>query len=344
VVCYTKTPFPYHNRIATHGFPLMRCVLFVLVFAGLLHAADDYPTHTIKSDKLTVTVYLPDAKKGFYRGTRFDHAGVCTIEFDGKKIFGPWKDKHNPANNDDIVGPVDEFGSMYTGPLNYKDAKVGETFLKIGVGELEKPKEDGYRFYHNYKIVTPGEWTIAKKDHLITFTQKMTAAGYNYNYSKVLLLDGATLRILHVLENTGKKTIDTDVYNHNFFNVDGTSSGKGDSIEFLFEPKDTKPSESSNTPTVLETNTLKFRSDLTVGSVMHELGGFDPKEMKHAGFTYKHAKSGLSVKASGDRPLSRFNVWAMKTTACPEPFHQLSIEPGKKATWTWKYDFAVSAK
>ena len=74
-------------------------------------AADDYPHVFLKNDKLKFKVYLPDAKKGFYRGTRFDHAGVFgEVEFAGHKIFGPWKDKHDPTNHDDIVGPCEEFG------------------------------------------------------------------------------------------------------------------------------------------------------------------------------------------------------------------------------------------
>ena len=325
----------------------MRCVAFVLLFAGVLRAADDYPSHTIKTDQLSVKVFLPDEKKGFYRGTRFDHAGVCTVMFGKHTVFGPWKDKHNPENNDDIVGPVEEFGSMYTGPLNYKEAKVGETFLKIGVGELEKPKEDGYRFYNNYKVAKAGEWNIATKDTKVTFTQKLTTQyGYAYTYSKILLVDGASLRILHVLENTGKKTIDTDVYNHNFFNVNGGTIGNTDSIEFPFTPKDTKPNDWNQKATTLDKNLLKFTSEHGAGgkSVMYEFEGFDPKSVKQAGFTYKHGKSGMTVKATGDLPLSRFNVWAISTTACPEPFHQLSIEPGRKATWSWKYDFSVSGK
>ena len=85
----------------------------------------------LKNDKLKVKVYLPDAQKGFYRGTRFDWAGVCgEIEFAGHKIFGPWKDTHDPTNHDDIIGPCEEFG--IDKPLGYDDAKVGETFLKIG--------------------------------------------------------------------------------------------------------------------------------------------------------------------------------------------------------------------
>src|SRR5947199_2121399 len=45
-------------------------------------AKDDYPHVVIKNDKLKFTLYETDAKKGFYRGTRFDHAGVFgNVEF-----------------------------------------------------------------------------------------------------------------------------------------------------------------------------------------------------------------------------------------------------------------------
>src|SRR3984957_12161893 len=124
------------------GLP-MPCALVAIVLlvgAGPHLHAEDYPHVVIKGDKLKFTLYEADATKGFYRGTRFDHAGVFGhMEFAGHKIFGPWKDTHDPTNHDDIVGPCDEFG--IDSPLGYDDAKVGGTFLKIGVGELEKPKE-----------------------------------------------------------------------------------------------------------------------------------------------------------------------------------------------------------
>src|SRR5437588_13127508 len=97
------------------------CILFLCAAPA---AADDYPHVFLKNDMLKVKVYLPDAEKGFYRGTRFDHAGVFgEIEFSGHKIFRPWKEKHDPTNHDDIVGPCEEFGIEK--PLGYDDAKVG---------------------------------------------------------------------------------------------------------------------------------------------------------------------------------------------------------------------------
>ncbi len=119
--------------------------------------AADYPHVVLANKTLKFTLYEADAKKGFYRGTRFDHAGVFgEAEFAGHKLFGPWKGSHDPTNHDDIVGPCDEFG--IDSPLGYADAKVGETFLKIGVGELEKPKEAKYSFANKYKVMKPLEW------------------------------------------------------------------------------------------------------------------------------------------------------------------------------------------
>jgi len=299
--------------------------------------AEDYPAHTLKSDELTVKVYLPDAKTGFYRGARFDWSGVFGVDFGKHKIFGPWKDKHDPKNNDDIVGPCEEFGSGFSSPLNYKEAKVGERFLKIGVGELEKQKEDKYRFFHNYKIAKAGEWTTEKSDAKISFAQTIkTDFGYAYKYTKILLLDGATLRIQHVLENTGDKAIGTDCYNHNFFNVNGDHVGKNYRLDFPFEPKDSKIEKDSNPVAKWSGKSLTFTDTLEKGQIYHELGGF---EGKPAGVTMKHLPSGVSVRVTGDHPASRYNVWGIKTVICPEPFIQLDIAPGKRAVWGWKYEF-----
>ena len=317
-----------------------------LAFASLIVVPSlrgaDYPTHTLKSEHLQLKIYLPDSENGFYRGTRFDGSGVFTVEFGGHKLFGPWKDKHDPKNNDDIVGPCEEFGSGFSSPLNYKEAEVGGRFLKIGVGELEKPKEEKYRFFNNYKIAKAGEWKIEKSEGKITFAQSIkTDFGYAYTYTKILLLDGKELRILHVLENTCDKPISTDCYNHNFFNVDGDGVGKNYRLDLPFEPKDTKVDKGSNPAAKWVGKSLTFTDPLDKGQIYFELGGFDPKPgSKDAGVTMKHLPSGVSVRATGDRPPSRFNVWGIGSTLCPEPFVQLDIEPGKKAVWSWKYEFA----
>jgi hypothetical protein len=65
--------------------------LCLLLLAAAAARAEDYPHVYLKNEKLRVKVYLPDAQKGFYRGTRFDRAGVLgEVEFAGHKVFRLW--------------------------------------------------------------------------------------------------------------------------------------------------------------------------------------------------------------------------------------------------------------
>jgi hypothetical protein len=313
--------------------------------------AEDYPQVVLKNDKLKFTLYEADAKKGFYRGTRFDHAGVFgNVEFAGHKIFGPWKDTHDPTNHDDIVGPCEEFGNQK--PLGYDDAKVGETFLKIGVGELEKPKEEKYSFANKYKIVKPVEWTRTNKIQgidkpLEAWTAKQEANGYGYSYAKVIVLgelsttNPLVIGIVHTLKNTGEKRIATDFYNHNFFNVDGDPVGPNYSIGFPCEVKANNLRGKFGDLVELKDKEFRFKDKLTDGFVMAELTGFDAKQRT---FEMRHAPSGVRVRVDHTYSFSKFNVWGIKTTICPEPYMAIDLKPGETASWNIVYRFSHSEK
>lgn len=323
----------------------------VALAASPATAADDYPHVYLKNDKLKVKVYLPDAEKGFYRGTRFDRAGVFgEIEFAGHKIFGPWKEKHDPTNHDDIVGPCEEFGIEK--PLGYDDAKVGGTFLKIGVGELEKPKEERYSFANRYKVVKAAEWKqidpkLAPKDsEAIAWVMEQKANGYGYEYRKGLGISlGDTLAIAHTFKNTGEKPITTEFYNHNFFNVDADPVGPNYSFEFPFELKAKDLKGKFGELVELKGKEFRFKDKLTEGFVMAGLTGFDPKQDTHRQFEFRHGPSRVSVRASYHDPdaklaLTKVNVWGVKTTICPEPFLLIdNLKPGENRQWAWSYAF-----
>ena len=118
---------------------------------------DPYPQAQITNGLIKARLYLPDSKTGFYRGTRFDWAGVMPeLEYRGHTYFGKWYSKeHDPAFHDHIAGPVEEFVAV-----GYETAKVGETFLKVGVGMLVKPEESKYSFANTYKNVNSGTWKV----------------------------------------------------------------------------------------------------------------------------------------------------------------------------------------
>jgi hypothetical protein len=336
-----RTPDASGPAIPISGGLTLRTVFIAcVVLAGVGPvSADEYPHLYLKNDKLKVKVYLPDAQKGFYRGTRFDWAGVFgEVEFAGHKLFGPWKDTHDPTNHDDIIGPCEEFGMEK--PLGYDDAKVGETFLKIGVGELEKPKEEKYSFAGKYKIVKPAEWKVMRDGDEISWATAANAAGFGYKYQKEvrLLLGEPVVEIRHTLQNTGTKPIVTDFYNHNFFNVDGDPIGPNYRILFSFEPKAKELRGRWGELADLSGRELGFKKPLTDGFVMAGLEGFDPMSDRHQ-FHFRHAPSGVRLKVTGDYRLAKMNVWGINTTICPEPFMNMDLRPGKTADWTITYRF-----
>src|SRR5437762_10985330 len=97
------------------------------VAAGAL-SAQNFPSHQITNGQITAKVYLPDAKNGFYRTTRFDWSGaIGSLEYKGHNYYGPWFSRitdiydfgyEGPAKDvisadfTAMVGPVEEFGAV----------------------------------------------------------------------------------------------------------------------------------------------------------------------------------------------------------------------------------------
>ena len=59
--------------------------------ADLLAAS---PHLDISNGLITARIAPPDRPRGFYRGTRFDQAGVITsLTLNGREFYGPWFDR-----------------------------------------------------------------------------------------------------------------------------------------------------------------------------------------------------------------------------------------------------------
>jgi len=109
---------------------------------GKLPAADS-PKAEIANGQIRVRLYLPDARNGYYRATRFDWSGVIAgLEYKGHNYYGPWFDRVDPKVYDfryegaeivaspcsGITGPVEEF-QTHGNALGWDEAKVGGTFI-----------------------------------------------------------------------------------------------------------------------------------------------------------------------------------------------------------------------
>ncbi len=300
-------------------------------------AAARPPEATLSNSEIRASLYLPDPEAGYYRGTRFDWSGaIASLEWHGHNYFGKWFDRYDPKIHDAITGPVEEFLTNGAG-LGYEEAKPGDSFVRIGVGAVRKPDEPKYRQFSTYEIVDPGKWTVTKGADWIQFVHELRdTGGYAYVYRKKLRIVRNTLVLDHELKNTGRKTIATSVYEHNFFMLDGKPTGPESVVRFAFAPRATDP---LNGLAEVRGNTLVYLRQLQPRqTVATDLEGFG-QTARDYDIRVENRQTGAGVRQTGDRPMSKLHLWSISTTVCPEAFIDLQIEPGKASTWRITYEF-----
>lgn len=316
-------------------------VLF-FIFCGLITfnlQTMNIPQTEISNSLIKAKIYLPDTEKGYYRGTRFDWSGnMPELIFNGHSYFGEWftwYTKYNPETHDAIMGPVEEFTA-----LDYTDKKPGETFVKIGVGVLTKPDNQPYQFARLYPVVNHGKWSVKKHSDNVEFTHILNDEVYSYRYDKLVQLveDKPELVLIHTLKNTGKHTIETSVYDHNFFMIDNQPIGPDYVIKFPF--KVTGDGEGIGKLAELKGNNIEFLRVVKAPETVFcgELQGFSP-DSKDYEFRIENRKTKAGVRVSCDKPLLKLNYWNCVSTLCPEPYIKIKVEPGQQISWTIRYEF-----
>ena len=174
----------------------------------------------------------------------------------------------------------------------------------------------------------------------MTFVHELGEAnGYAYVYRKTLRLEGDTMVLDHSLRNTGRKRIETSVYNHNFFTLDRRPTGPQVSVTFPFDAKaDARRSgrwpRSWDATCGLRANSPRVR----------------PCSRSSKGFGTGRADYDFLMTARGDRrrrahprAIGRSRSWSsgpQPRTVCPEPYVDASVDPGQTTTWRITYEFS----
>jgi len=329
--------------------------LFLIPPAAL---AADYPQAEITNGQIRAKICLPDAKNGFYRGTRFDWSGViCSLEYKGHNYYGPWFNRVDPKVHDftyegsEIVaspcsgtsGPVDEFGTDNRA-LGWDEAKPGGTFIKIGVGVLRKD-DANYDHVKLYEIVDPGKWTVKKNRDSVEFTQELTdpSSGYGYVYRKVVRLTrGKPEMVLeHSLKNTGQRAIKGTVYNHNFLVLDKQPTGPDFTIKLPFPIKATRP-PNKELAEVRGSQIVYLKPLENKQTVSVTVEGFSDS-LKDTEIVIENTKVGAGMRITADRPLAREPLWSIRTVLAMEPYFAMDIQPGSEFTWKNTYEYYTLA-
>lgn len=298
---------------------------------------------------LSMTVLLPDMEAGRYRGQRFDHSGMIeSLTVDGTPFTGEWfvpgRDglPMDPESHDQsAMGTAEEFGFRH--PPGYAQAKVGEPFLKIGVGVLKRKQKWEYRFFETHEVVSLGEWQVETGPDQITFTHTLDAAGWSYLYTKTIELDpnAPAFTIRRSLKNTGKQMISTDHYGHNFFRLGNHPIGPDYQIHLPFQPL---PGKKLDKGWIVEDQTASPREKLQgyeaiFGDLIPQDDQLQPHELE-----IRHQPSGLAVKIEGDRPIRKGALFAMATVICAEAFTDVDVPPGQSMQWETTYRLVAPEK
>jgi len=295
----------------------------------------EVPQAEISNGLIKAKLYLPDAKNGYYRSTRFDWSGVIPeLKYQGHDYFGQWFPVYDPKIHDAILGPVEEFSA-----IGYEQAPAGGEFVRIGIGGLRKPETRRFESFGYYEIINPGKWTVKKAKDNVSFTHQLKdAAGYSYVYEKkVKLIKGKPQMVLeHKLKNTGKKAIQTSVYCHNFFMIDQEPTGPNIVIKFAFPLSVSKedPLVRINGQQIEYTRKFEPKESVFFGDVQKH-----SKSVRDYDFRIENIKTRAGVRITCDKPISKINFWSSSTTQCPEPYIDINIQPGESFSWNITYDF-----
>jgi hypothetical protein len=328
-------------------------VVFSLMILSL--PAADFPSAEISNGQIRAKLYLPDPKNGFYRSTRFDWSGVIgSLEYKGHEYYGTWFNRIDPKVHDfayegseivaspftAMLGPGEEFQTNGKA-LGWDEAKPGGTFIKIGVGVLRKPDESNYDRFKYYEIVDPGKWSVKKARDSVEFTQELSdpASGYAYLYRKIVRLTRGKPQMIieHSLKNTGRREIQTTVYNHNFLALDKQPPGPDFVITFPFPLQSRRPPDKSvgelkgNQILYVKTLENQERMATSLDGLSQNPADFDVR--------IENKKVGAGMRITGDRPMSNLGFWSIRAVLSVEPYNAMTIPPAGEFTWKLTYDY-----
>lgn len=288
---------------------------------------------TLGNSHFRVQISIENAALRRKFGPRFDNtANVSQVWLDGHSFLGG-------------PGLADEFGLMGVGVLGFAEARAGETFLKIGVGQLVRSKDLNYGFWNSYPVARLLAVKVQASPQRLTVQQDAPVTqGYAYRYRKSYLVGvrTGTLEIRYTLRNTGQKAFEFEQYNHNWFTFDGQKANPSWFVAPRFALGNAKAA--SWLDRRVETPGLA-RLGIKSGSITP--GNYDPPlALSHAenALVVGDERSGQRVGVRGNFPISHFALFANPDALCPEVFVRRRLLPGKTTTWKRSYRFTNSKR
>jgi len=306
----------------------------VALFGAPAQAGD--AEHILRSDALTVRVMDPNSEDRYNQGLRFSPvAAVLQVVLDGREFL------YCPEAHDSLRDGAGLFGEFDIlsegGPPGFREAGIGEGFLKIGVGVLEKESEN-YDFFAQAKVLGRAQTTAEWANNKASFRQVCQGVnGYAYVLEAEVAVEGARLTLRWKLTNTGSKAFVTEHYVHNFFSFGGRPVGPGYRLKFS-QPIQPVVENGSDREGIAWTE-LGISFDATIKNHVNIL----LNERPEGGTTIKASQqeNGMKIVVDSSAPVARTFVHATSRYLCPEQFVRISLQPGEFYVWSRSYDFST---
>jgi exo-beta-1,3-glucanase (GH17 family) len=287
-------------------------------------------TRILKNENLEIHIDLPLEN---YNLSRFDWTGkIVAVKYKGVYVTGV--EKMNIADDTNYgKGFYNEFGIEV--PVAYEEASKGEWFHKIGIGLLKKDDEQ-YSFSKNYEI-QPAEFKItSESDKVIIACKSQNVNGYSYELKKEIELLESGFIIKYSLHNTGKKTISTNEYNHNFLAINNDLVSSNYVLKFPFEIKSALFDATVNPERKVEIRQNEITFNGTPGEPFF-FSNLSGGEKVNATWELINTKNNIGISETGSFKTTKINLWGSTHVISPELFFDVNVEPGRIIEWSRKY-------
>lgn len=285
---------------------------------------------TLQSGDLKLELARPGT---YYQGTRFDWAGVFrSIEYQGTSFCDEWFDENDPLRHDNVCGPSEEFYGAY----GYDEASPGETFLKVGVGLLEKESYEPYDWARTYRIADKGRRKLSVSRSKAVFSHEVK--GW-YKYRKTVKInDSRSFSLVHRLKNVGKDTLNLRQYCHNLFTFGKDTVGSERSVEFDFPicgdwREDNIHGRKEGRRIWMDGTIEKGRKSF--------IGNLKATGPQDGGYGLVLKSGDMSIRIVSDRPMGESVFWSNHRVFCPEPYIDLTVAPGEEVEWVVSFTFSL---
>lgn len=300
--------------------------------------------NTIQNERLAVTFRYDPAE---LFSERFEAAGVVEqVCLDGEYRFCEPEQRIAERVTCNGVGLCGE----YVWDELANETKPGEQFPKLGVGLLTQRPEGGpYNMWKHYAVKLFPLSARFEADRAVFVQEPVACLGVAARITKIVTLDGASLRTETTLENTGERTLALREYQHNFVSLNGVPAGPGYRLEL---PMDGRIGEIFDSAYDVQdfrarcSGFMKAEGDAIVWLKSMDGHGFHketPEKDLHPErgnyWRLTHESLPLSVCEELSFRPQHLVLWGVEHCICTEAYIPLCVEPGRQMTWTrlWRF-------